>query len=70
MEHNIRAITYGERTLSDENKRTVDYVNALSWRLESLGFLGQHVDVIDHLSWCCLCHHWDGESNSCNYAAE
>lgn len=53
----------GEWSLSYDDQRSVDDGDALSWGLERLGLLGDHVDVADHLSWCELSDDWDSHSH-------
>jgi hypothetical protein len=41
----------GEWALADDDQRTINDSDALSWSLESLRLLGEHLDIGDDLSW-------------------
>lgn len=42
--------------LADDNERTVDDGDTLSWCLKSLALLGDHLEVGDDLLWSRLCN--------------
>ena len=53
-----------ERSLTDDNQRTIDNSDALSWCLERLALRCQHLDVGDNLSRRKLSSDRDRESHS------
>lgn len=46
----------GERALTDDDQRTIDDSDTLSWCLKSLALLGDQFQVGDNLLWCHLCN--------------
>jgi hypothetical protein len=53
----LKDATYGKWALSNNDEGTIDDGDGLSRSLESLALIGDHLDVVNNLGRCDLCHY-------------